>query len=469
MWSLTRSDYRHEFLIGVLFMNLLSTGVLNLFSLGLALLLLSGCTTYGAIKNEPYSKKTDTPSYSIKSVLGSQSGGEVTLALAFSGGGIRAAALAYGVLEELRDTSINIDGNTQSMLEHVDLISSVSGGSFASAYYGLYGEKIFEEFEPEFLRHDNETQLIRGLLNPLRWFTRSGRTELVEKFYDDTLFHGANFADLQRRNGPLILINASDLAYGVRFSFTQEYFNLLCSDISTFPIARAVAASSTIPLLLNPVIVENSPGCEIEELEWLRNSEKKKNVGPELAQIFDGLKSFQYKDKRQYVHLVDGGITDNLGLRAIYDLIEVAGGFNGYLKKFVGNPVRRLVFISVNASTDSALEIGLSTEPPSLEDTLSAVTDVQLHRYNTATLELFQKSIKRWAAELSSPENSVEAHFIQVNFKDFAEPEKQQYFNRIPTSYTLTNEQVDKLIAAGRQLLRKNLDFQHFISELGEV
>lgn len=447
-------------------MNLLSKDVLKLFFLGLALLFLSGCTTYGSIKNEPYSKNTDTPSYSIKSVLGSQDGGEVTLALAFSGGGIRAAALAYGVLEELHDTAINIDGQPHSMLEHVDLISSVSGGSFTSAYYGLYGEKIFEDFEPEFLRHDNETQLIRGLLNPLRWFTRSGRTELVEKFYDDTLFHGANFADLQRRKGPLILINASDLAYGVRFSFTQEYFNLLCSDISTFPIARAVAASSTVPLLLNPVIVENYPGCEIEGQEWLKSTEKKVEIGPELAQVYDGLNSFQDKDERQYVHLVDGGITDNLGLRAIYDLIEVAGGFNGYLNKVVGNPVRRLVFISVNASTDSALEIGLSTEPPSLEDTLSAVTDVQLHRYNTATLELFQESIKRWVAELSSPENSVEAHFIQVNFKDFVEPEKKQYFNRIPTSYTLTDEQVDKLIEAGRQLLRKNPDYQQLLADL---
>jgi len=441
--------------------------VLKLLSFGLVLLLLSGCTTYGTVKNEPHKESTAKPSYSIKSVLAKQGSGEITLALAFSGGGIRAAALAYGVLEELRDTTINIDGRSHSLLEHIDLISSVSGGSFTSAYYGLYGEKIFEDFEPVFLRNDNEAQLIRGLLNPLRWFTRSGRTELVEQFYDDSLFHGASFADLQRRNGPLILINASDLAYGVRFSFTQEYFNLLCSDISSFPIARAVAASSTVPLLFNPVLVENYAGCEPEGLHWLTNTEQKTTIGPELAQIIDGLKSFQDKDKRRYVHFVDGGITDNLGLRAIYDLIEVAGGFNGYIKKAVGKPVRRLVFISVNASTDSALEMGLSTEPPSLEETLNAVTDVQLHRYNTATLELFQNSIQRWAAELSSPDSSVEAHFIQVNFSDLEDPEKQQYFNRIPTSYTLTDEQVDKLIAAGHQLLRNNPDYRRFIADLG--
>ena len=360
-----------------------------------------------------------------------------------------------------------VDGRYQRILDHIDVISSVSGGSFTSAYYGLNGDRIFTDFERVFLRHNNETKLIRGLFNPLRWFTRSGRTEMVEQYYDDSMFHGASFADLQRSNGPLILINASDLTYGVRFSFTQEYFNLLCSDISSFPIARAVAASSSVPLLFDPVVVENYPGCEIQRVDWLVNGEEASEKGPELAQIVEGLKSYQDKDKRRYVHFVDGGITDNLGLRAIYDLIEVAGGFNGYIKKVVGKPVRRLAIISVNASTDSALDIGLSTKPPTVEETLSAVTDVQLHRYNTATLELIQKSIRRWAAELSSAGSAVKPYFIQVNFRDIEDLQKQQYFNRIPTSYTLTDEQVDQLIAAGHQLLRKNPDYQRFITGLG--
>ncbi|MFW2438190.1 MAG: patatin-like phospholipase family protein [Arenicellales bacterium] len=436
-------------------------------SFGLVLLLLSGCASYGIVNNEPYSDNVQTPSYSIKTVPGKQGSGEITLILAFSGGGIRAAALAYGVLEELRDTSIMVDGRYQRILDHIDVISSVSGGSFTSAYYGLNGDRLFMDFERAFLRNDNETKLIRGLFNPLRWFTRSSRTEMAVKFYDDSMFHGASFADLQRGNGPLILINASDLAYGVRFTFTQEYFNLLCSDISSFPISRAVAASSTVPLLFDPVVVENYPGCEIQQVGRLLNGEETSEKGPELAQIVEGLKSYQDKDKRRYVHFVDGGITDNLGLRAIYDLIEVAGGFNGYIKKVAGKPVRRLAIISVNASTDSVLDIGLSTKPPTMEETLSAVTDVQLHRYNTATLELIQKSIRRWAAELSSAGSPVKPYFIQVNFRDIEDPQKQQYFNRIPTSYTLTDEQVDKLIAAGHQLLRKNPDYQRFITGLG--
>ena len=62
---------------------------------------------------------------------------DVSLILTFSGGGTRAASLSYGVLKELRK---------QNLLEEIDVISSVSGGSFTSAYYGLYGEQIFEDF-----------------------------------------------------------------------------------------------------------------------------------------------------------------------------------------------------------------------------------------------------------------------------------------------------------------------------------
>ena len=61
---------------------------------------------------------------------------------------------------------------------------------------------------------------------------------------------------------PMIIINASDLAYGFRFSFIQDYFNLLCSDVRDFPIASAVAASSAVPVVFNPVVLESYAGCD---------------------------------------------------------------------------------------------------------------------------------------------------------------------------------------------------------------
>jgi NTE family protein len=441
--------------------------VSKLISVILVLLLASGCASYGVIDNTPQTVANTSESYSIRNEIGRGDSGDIALILAFSGGGTRAAALAYGVLEELRDTSITIDGSARRVLDEVDTISSVSGGSFTSAYYGLFGERIFDDYEDVFLKRDVQGQLIRGLLNPLEWFSSTGRTEMAVKFYEETVFDRATFADLKRKDGPLIVINASDLGYGVRFSFLQEYFNLLCSDISTFPVARAVTASSAVPVLFNPVVVENYQDCAKDESGFLASAQRRAARDPELAEVVAGLQSYSRKDRRQYVHFVDGGITDNLGLRAIYEIIEVAGGARAFLEHYGRKPPRRFAIISVNASTDSEPSMDLSTKQPSLHETINAVSDVQLHRYNASTLELMNKSLTRWAREMSTPSRPVTPHFIQLSFRDIPHPETRNFFNRIPTTFSLTDEQVDKLIAAGRELLRNNPDFQRFVAGLG--
>src|SRR5208337_552367 len=79
--------------------------------------------------------------------------------LTFSGGGTRAAAFSYGVLEALRDTEISIHGLKKRMLDDVDFISGVSGGSFTAAYYGLFGDRIFEDFESRFLKKNIQGDL----------------------------------------------------------------------------------------------------------------------------------------------------------------------------------------------------------------------------------------------------------------------------------------------------------------------
>jgi len=73
---------------------------------------------------------------------------------------------------------------------------------------------------------------------------------------------------------------------------------------------------------------------------------------PELAITVEGLESYYDRDQRPYIHFVDGGITDNLGLRALYEVIEFSGGMAEYGKKYGRRPPRRLVLISVNAATD---------------------------------------------------------------------------------------------------------------------
>jgi len=215
-----------------------------------AAVLVSACTSFGVIDNKPLLSGEDRPGYTLETFNRTlnQRSDELSLAVAFSGGGTRAAALAYGVMQELRDTRVRLQGTERSLLEAVNVISSVSGGSFTSAYYGLYGNRLFEDFEARFLRRNIEGALLRSLFNPLQWFSSHDRTETAVSYYKENLFGEATFSDLIRKNAPLILINTSDLASGERFTFSQEYFDLLCSDLNSFSLARAVTASSAVPV-----------------------------------------------------------------------------------------------------------------------------------------------------------------------------------------------------------------------------
>jgi len=429
------------------------------------LLSISGCASYGVVKNAPLKDAATTRSYSLKDWNRDARRNEIGLTLAFSGGGTRAAALSYGVLKALRESEVSIHGRKKRLLDEVDTITSVSGGSFTAAYYGLHGEKMFDDFETVFLKRDVEGALTAMLLNPFNWFRSTGRTERSIEYYDETIFHGATFADTIQENRPLIVINASDLGNGVRFSFLQEYFSLLCSDLSTFPVARAVAASSAVPIVFNPVVIENYPGCESSATNWL-NVMRRRAAGDE-RQIFlaDGLATYLDKDKNKYAHFVDGGITDNLGLLAIFDIFEAAGGPAAYLKGFKRSLAKFNAFILVNASTDAGNAIDMSNKAPSILETVNAMSDIQLHRYNIETIELMKESLAKWSKELSTPENSLPYYFIQVSFRGLP-PERRQFLNRIGTTFTLSSEEVDALISAGGELLRADPEFQRLLADI---
>ncbi|EXI85258.1 MAG: Patatin [Candidatus Accumulibacter regalis] len=435
--------------------------------LALALPLLSACVSYGKISNEPIAEVGPSARYSMTQAVHSARSDDATMILAFSGGGTRAAALAYGVLQALRDTRVTLDGRSQRLLDKIDIISSVSGGSFTAAYLGLYGDRIFTDFEHDFLRRNISIELMQGLLDPALLLSQRGRTEMAANYYDGNVFKGATFADLQSRGGPLIVINATDLGRGVRFSFLQDYFDLLCSDLSSFPIASAVTASSAVPVLFHPLVLENRQGCTDRAQSVLSGLQHRASSSAQLSQVVDGLNSYTLKDQRRYIHLVDGGITDNLGLLAIYEMIELAGGATNLLDSLGGAPPRRFVVISVNASTSPQYGMELSSAAPSMADTVNLVTDIQLHRTNAATMALLRSSIERWAADLSTPEQTVESYFVEIDFKSIKQAERRRFLNQIPTSFALKGEQVDELIAAGRELLLSNAEFQRLISDLG--
>lgn len=437
-------------------------GILLLF------ILLSGCANYGNPKNVEISDPIEADRYSLQDWEEGRSNSDLSLTLTFSGGGTRAAALSYGVLKELRDTDILMDGKSTRLLDEVDYISSVSGGSFTSAYYGLHGDGIFENYETDFLRFDLDKHLVLRALNPFLWFSRKGRTESAIDYYQKFLFHDATFADMIRPDRPMIFINASDLAYGIRLSFIQEYFDLLCSELSSFPVAEAVAASSAVPILFNPVVIANHDNCnDMQLIGTTRLQERVEALhGESLPVLLKQLETYNDKEKREFVHLVDGGITDNLGLRAITDILAVSGGADSYLTQMNKPVPRHIVVVMVNAANESTTDMDLSRKEPSAIGVISAVSSLQLTRYDYDSILLLKAKMEQAATGLSTPERPVKFHFISVSLQDIKRRDSLNFFNDVPTTFTLNDEQVDKLIEAGRELLRANPDFQELLDDL---
>jgi NTE family protein len=433
---------------------------------GILLAFFSGCASYGIVDNEPIKVADTTEPYSLQTWATSQQADDIIFLLAFSGGGTRAAAMAFGVLQELRDTPIVLNGQQQRLLDKVTHISSVSGGSFTAAYYGLHGDRIFDTFESEFLRKDIEGDLTKSLFRPAHWFGSTGRTYRAIDYYNEILFHNASFADMMQPHLPMIIINSSDLGYGVRFSFIQDYFNFLCSDLLSFPVANAVTASSAVPVVFNPVVVENYGGCE--NVQFTENTIELAQQNQELSETISGLKSYSDKENRKYIHFVDGGITDNTGLRAITDVVNISGGISEMLNKNRRKTPRHVVFLSVNASTHQESTMGKTTEQPSIREVINAMTDVQLHRYNASTIDEAKASLDAWTRSMSTPEHSISSYFIQVSFEEVPEMQLKLFLNKIPTSFSLTDEQVDALISSGRNILRADPEFQRLIKDLGK-
>ncbi len=448
---------------------MMQSNQIPLLSLCLLFFTLSGCSSYGVVHNQKQEKKglnhTKETEYSITTKLKSRPRGNITLALAFSGGGTRAAAFAYGVLQELEQTSIPHQNKHARLIDEIDLISAVSGGSFIAAYYGLHGKKTFTKFKKAMLQQNIEDTIISGILSPFSWFLTTGRTEIAVQIYNNILFKNATFKDLNHPDRPLILINASDLGNGVRFSFVQEYFNLICSDINNYPIARAVAASAAVPVVFNPVIIQNFQPCNNQAQQKLQQATQYAQKNSELKQVADGLNDY-LNTTYPYLHLVDGGITDNLGLRAIYEAVELSGGATHFAHRIGKPPAKWLAVISVDASTQSSPEFRLSNKVPSIKESIDAMTDIQIHRYNASTLNLFSNALTKWSIELSTPQHQVTPFFIQLNFNQFRTPEQRIEFNQIPTSLSLSEPEITKLIHAGRSLLKSNPVFQDLLQQL---
>jgi NTE family protein len=431
---------------------------------------LSGCSTMRPALNQPLhqpaSSAPGVAEYRLQNLppqLGNSD--SLVVVLTFSGGGARAAAFAYGVLNELKNTPIHHKGEATTLLNEVDVIAGVSGGSITAAYFAAFGDKIFQSFESAFLKFDFQGELMsrartpsNALLLSSPWF---GRGHLLATQLDETLFHGTTYGDLAaRRTRPFLLISATDLTLGTGFEFSQDQFDILCSRLDQVPLAVAVAASSAVPLVLSPITVRN----------YARNCAQ----SPASPRVAGTARAYLDSEKRPYIHLVDGGLSDNLAVRWIIDNMAHSDGTIKPIERNGFRGVDKLIVINVNAEQAPNISLDRSDKTPSITEVIEAISSASLARRSRETREALTRSTAQWREKLRGAartgsralSSSIDLYVIDVSLEAHPDPKVREELQAIPTSFSLPHNEVDKLVASARTILRGSEEFGRLLQEL---
>ena len=400
----------------------------------------------------------------------------VAVVLFFSGGGTRAAAFSYGVLKELSHTELP-GSQPRRLLDDVEAVGAVSGGSFTAAYYCLYHDRTFQDFESRFLKRNVERALAMRVLNPICWpkliSPYYGRSDVAAEYYDRHIFDGAKFGDLAKSGGrPFLIINATDMATGEHFAFSRPRFGLIASDINEFPISRAVAASSAVPLALTPVTVKNYAGMPGAARPHIvpRTPGDESTVSHREAQVLSILHSYADSKNKPYIHLVDGGLADNLGMQSLIDDIVAVGSPSRLMELGGMQRPKRLVIIVVNSAASRGEEWNRREAVPGPLTSFLALGDRSGERADYQTIEAFRAALESWkkserkAGQL--PGDSPDYYFIQVGFDAIANTSERSFFLNLMTTFTLPDSTVDRLVAAGEKILRESPEFKRLLRDL---
>ena len=451
-------------------------------------LLLGGCQTAFVPTNQPLPQNAQgspvySGGYALLPML-QRPQGEIVFIMAFSGGGKRSAAFAHGVLRGLRQIPVVEDGRTRSLLDELDYIASVSGGSFPAMHYGLYHDKSFETFPREFLKQDINAYVWGTYLLPWNWDwlvnPYYGTNDRMAEIYDRLMFHGATYADLLRQGLPVVSVDATDIANGIPFSFTQPYFDLICSDLSSFPVARAVAASNGFPVLFSPItLTSHTPDCRglrpptAAPQEWAETPDQLSRRGL-LARTAN---RYLDPERTKYVHLLDGGISDNLALRGVTNGAIALDENNEAFRRVALN-ARRVLVLSVDGQSAADPAISKQRVVTGLSQIFGAVSGTQIDAYNFETLILTASELRQLIASLRkvrcAQARVIDGHdcadvrgaLVHISLASIPDPQERQRLQAIPTGLTIPDADVDALVSSGEQLVQQNSAIRELISDL---
>lgn len=419
--------------------------------------------------------------------------------LAFSGGGTRAAALAHGVLRELEATPApTAPGLT--LLEGVDMISSASGGSVAAANYVVHGREGYRRLDRQdgFLRHDGMVELVGGVLlaAPFYAVAEASRIELLSAMMARKVVGEVRYRDLfaaKAARRPFLVLNAADMASGERFPFTQDQLDLLCLDLGEVRVADAIAASAAFPGALTPLPLNDRSPCPAQMEKGGREVAERTLL--EAGMRFDLGQAecdrrraeplqtkeltFRSRGMRQYrllnvdgcgaelppgdprrvgsVHLLDGGIADNLGLAGPLETLTVQGDDHRVTRAMRRGQVTEVVVVAVNARSQPDSTVGRDGRTPGVFSMVWATIGSAIDARSGGLVA--QLGVLRDLVRGRTPGREVRVTTIPVDFELIHDAGCRAAFQGIATTWALSLAEVEALQEVASAMLRANDDY----------
>ena len=188
---------------------------------------------------------------------------------------------------------------------------------------------------------------------------------------------------------------------------------------------------------------------------------------------------------RPYIHLVDGGVSDNVGMRGVLDALEFLEALHDAGLPTPLDHVRRIIVFVVNSLSSPPTNWDESESPPGTVDILLKATGVPIDHYSYEAVELLKDIAARWRKErqirdlagCSTNKDSpicaairvpeAEIYAIDVSFAALPDEAERDYLNQQPTSFVLPAEAVDRLRAAAGTIILASPEFQRLLKDVG--
>jgi predicted acylesterase/phospholipase RssA len=295
---------------------------------------------------------------------------DLLVGLAISGGGSRAATFAAGVLEALARIRVKDAGGERSVLEKVQYISSVSGGSLATGYFaarkpprsvpvlGPQGlSPAYEQFFKDYKAAMQENFELAAAWRQVAFFRAFNPTKAafsLAEVWDARFFHDMTFSDLYEReragDSPRIILNGTSYNSGRRFALTTlpaadfdyDFVGGLLQDLmrragGVTPEGKAIiqrnlegARRQFLPLTFEQI------GADHRTLPLSLAVVSSASFPPAVGPV-----TYAVAGQPPYQHVGDGGLFDNLGTESLTTF---------FLKKIPRGSTKRGLIIVIDAA-----------------------------------------------------------------------------------------------------------------------